>query len=57
MAKKKTKKKPYFGIDVQNAVVNYIETESISEKNKIYKNEIHAAFDKLAENIINTFKF
>ena len=27
------------------------------EKNKIYTEEIHAAFLKLAENIINTFKF
>ena len=58
MAKtKKAKKKPYFGIDVQNAIVRYNETDNSSKKNKIYGEEIHKAFDKLAENIINTFKF
>ena len=28
-----------------------------AKRNKIYQEEIHAAFDKLSENIINTFKF
>jgi len=28
-----------------------------AKRNKIYGEEIHAAFDKLSENIINTFKF
>ena len=57
---RKPKKKPYFGIDVQEAIVRYNaldqETQQV-ERNKIYQNEIHKAFDKLAENIINTFKF
>jgi len=58
--KKKPKRKPYFGMDVQDAVVKYnaldSETQSV-ERSNIYAKEIHAAFDKLAENIINTFKF
>ena len=54
---RKKKSKVYFGIDVQNAIVKYNDTESHSLRNKIYEEEIHRAFDKLAENIINTFKF
>ena len=54
---KKPKKKPYFGMDVQDAIVRYNGTDNPSEKNIIYGGEIHKAFDKLAENIINTFKF
>jgi hypothetical protein len=60
MPKKKAKRKPYFGIDVQEAIIRYNaldQQKNQSERNLIYKNEIHAAFDKLAENIINTFKF
>ena len=58
--KKKAKKKPYFGIDVQEAIVRYNALDQQTQeakRNKIYREEIHKAFDKLAENIINTFKF
>jgi hypothetical protein len=55
--RKPSKKKLYFGMDVQEAIVRYNQAESTSTKNKIYGQEIHKAFDKLAENIINTFKF
>jgi hypothetical protein len=55
--KKKAKKKPYFGMDVQAAIVRYNSHDKPSIKNKIYQEHIHKAFDKLAENIINTFKF
>jgi hypothetical protein len=54
---RKKKSKIYFGKDVQDAIVRYNLSESDSERNKIYGEEIHKAFDKLAENIINTFKF
>ena len=50
-------KKVYFGLEVQDAIVRYNLSEINSTKNKIYQQEIHKAFDKLAENIINTFKF
>tara|TARA_Y100001963_G_scaffold116882_1_gene162519 strand:- start:370 stop:1101 length:732 start_codon:yes stop_codon:yes gene_type:complete len=55
--KKKAKKKPYFGMEVQDAIVRYNDTDNTALKNKIYQEEIHKAFDKLCENIINTFKF
>ena len=54
---KKKKRKVYFGQEVQDAVVDYNSSENDSERNQIYGTRIHAAFDKLAENIINTFKF
>ena len=53
----KSKKKLYFGPEVQDAIVRYNLSESDSERNRIYGKEIHKAFDKLCENIINTFKF
>ena len=62
MAKKKPGRKPkkklYFGPEVQDAIIRYnTNPENYGLRNKIYKDEIHSAFDKLAENIINTFKF
>ena len=54
---KKKKRKVYFGQEVQNAIIDYNSSKSDNERNKIYGTRIHAAFDKLAENIINTFKF
>ena len=57
MPRKKTKRKPYFGMEVQEAIVEYNASEKASERNVIYRDRIHKAFDKLAENIINTFKF
>ena len=57
MPRKKSKKKLYFGMEVQDAIVRYNSSNNNSERNIIYRDEIHKAFDKLAENIINTFKF
>ena len=54
---KKKKRKVYFGQEVQDAVVEYNSSTNDEERNIIYGTRIHAAFDKLAENIINTFKF
>ena len=54
---KKKKRKVYFGQEVQDAVVDYNTSISDNERNVIYGTRIHKAFDKLAENIINTFKF
>lgn len=44
-------------MDVQEAIIKYNLSENDSERSKIYANDIQYAFDKLAENIINTFKF
>ena len=60
MAKKrgrKPKNKIYFGMDVQDAIIEYNSSNSDSDRNRIYEFRIHPAFDKLSENIINTFKF
>ncbi len=49
---KKPKRKPYFGKDAHNAVVEYQNSESREEKNKIYTEKIKPSFEKLAENLI-----
>ena len=57
MPKKKAKRKVYFGKEVQDAIIDYNFSTDHEERNVIYQHRIHKAFDKLAENIINTFKF
>jgi len=57
MPKAKKKRKVYFGQEVQDAIVRYNQSTDDDERNVIYRDEIHKAFDKLSENIINTFKF
>jgi len=58
MGRKKKKSNMYFDMDVQDAIVVYnTNPTNYALRNKVYKEEIHYAFDKLAENIINTFKF
>jgi hypothetical protein len=47
----------YFTQDTEDAIVEYLNTNSESERNSIYNNRIDYAFHKLAENIIHTFKF
>ena len=55
--KRKKKSKIYFGTPAHNAIVEYNRSDDVAFRHKIYTEEIHAAFLKLAENIINTFKF
>ena len=55
--KRKKKSKVYFGTPVHNAIIEYNKSDDVAFRHKIYTEEIHAAFLKLAENIINTFKF
>ena len=55
--KRKKKSKIYFGLPVQEAIVEYNHSDDIEFKHQIYTDTIHPAFMKLAENIINTFKF
>ena len=59
MMKKKRKKKSriYFGTPVQNAIIRYNNSDNPVIKNRIYREHIEAAFNKLAENLIHTFKF
>lgn len=51
------KHKLYFTEDTQDAIIEYNKSKSIAEKNKIYKEKIQYPFEKLAENVLNTFKF
>ena len=54
---RKKKSKIYFGLPAQEAIIAYNATDDPLEKNNIYAESINAPFDKLAENIIHTFKF
>ena len=54
---KKKNKKMYFDQAVQDAIVQYNNEKNPIIRNKIYSEKIAYAFDKLVENIINTFKF
>ena len=55
--KKKTPKNYYFNQTTENAIIRYNNTDDSMLKNKIYNDHIAYPFDKLAENIIHTFKF
>lgn len=47
----------YFGPEVDLAIQRYNKSTDDNEKSLIYQKEIKAAFEKLVENIIHTFKF
>ena len=55
--KRRKKSKMYFGQPVQDAIIRYNESSNPAVKNRIYGEHIHAAFEKMAENLIHTFKF
>ena len=50
-------KKYYFDINVERAIIAYNSETNQEQRNRVYKDFIWKAFDKLAENIIHTFKF
>ena len=54
---RKPTKKQYFTYRTDLAIVAYNTEPDHMKRNKIYREHIHYAFDKLAENIIHTFKF
>ena len=54
---RKKKSKIYFGSAAQDAIIEYNASSNDKEKNKIYSERIKYPFEKLAENILNTFKF
>jgi len=49
--------KIYFNADTEKAIIEYNKCTDEFEREMIFKNRIYPAFDKLAENIINRFKF
>ena len=54
---RKKKSKQYFTLDTEEAIIAYNKSTSQREKNELYKTRIQYPFEKLAENILNTFKF
>jgi hypothetical protein len=57
MPRKKAKSRMYFTQITENAIIRYNGSEDSVLRNRIYNDHIAYAFDKLAENIIHTFKF
>jgi hypothetical protein len=51
------KNKMYFTQDTEDAIIAYNKSISDRERNQLYKDRIQYPFEKLAENILNTFKF
>lgn len=47
----------YFTQETEDAILEYVASEDAVYKNKLFNEKINYAFHKLAENIINTFKF
>lgn len=54
---RKKKNKVYFTEDTERAIIEYNKTDNLALKNKIYSEHIKYPFEKLAENVLNTFKF
>ena len=57
MGRKKKKSNMYFTQTTENAIIRYNKSDDSRLRNKIYREHIDYPFDKLAENIIHTFKF
>lgn len=55
--RKNSSTKMYFTEDTEKYIILYHQTEDQIVRNEIYENYIKNAFDKLVENIFNTFKF
>lgn len=55
--KNKKKTKRYFDENEESAIRLYLKSENPVEKQILFDTYIHKAFDKLSENIINTYKF
>lgn len=53
----KKKSKNYFTKETEDAILVFNQLEDNTERNKLYEEKIRYAFEKLAENIIHTFKF
>lgn len=47
----------YFTQKTEDSIVEYVKEKDQRKRNKIYEENIQYSFDKLAENIINTYKF
>jgi len=54
---RKPKGKMYFTQDTQDAIILYNTSENQIERNRVFAAEIYKPFDKIAENLINKYKF
>jgi hypothetical protein len=54
---RKAKSKQYFTKDTEDAIIEYNLTDDQRIKDKVYKDRIKPAFDKLAEIVYNKWKF
>ena len=54
---RKAKSKQYFTKDTEDAIVEYNSTEDQRIKDRVYRDRIKPAFDKLAEIVYNKWKF
>ena len=54
---RKKKSKIYFGTPAQEAIIEYNNSNDPAERSRIYAERIKFPFEKLAENVLNTFKF
>lgn len=55
--RKKSTNKMYFTQDTEDAIELFNHTEDVEEREHIFETKIKYAFEKLVENVFNTFKF
>ena len=53
---KTPKSKMYFTLETEQAIIAYNKSENLREKNTLYIEEIKYPFEKIAENVLNTYK-
>jgi hypothetical protein len=54
---KTPKSKMYFTLETEEAIIAYNKSENLREKNTLYVDKIKYPFEKIAENVLNTYKF
>jgi hypothetical protein len=57
MITQKKKGKVYFSEDTEKAIIAYNKSVDSDERELLFRSEIYGPLDKLAENVINRFKF
>ena len=54
---KTPKNKMYFPLETEEPTIAYNKSESLRERNQLYVEKIKYPFEKIAENVLNTYKF
>ena len=55
--KKRQTNKVYFTQETEEAIIKYNKSTDLEEREQIFREKIYGPLDKLAENVINRFKF